>query len=172
MKATTICIIKLYCYNMQMWVVTACKIYLYSIMPFHLAVMATSKSLWSLSWILLNIQQDHIKLWKSDNVHLGKGIELHEIDGSDVGKLHFESMGRFTMRTGFEPYAKPLIREILIEWSRLTRKEEKKININGHCRTERCQDQGIMRGPWDSLMKLWNSFAKYLRLWCKSQLWN
>ena len=40
-----------------------------------------------LSWIPLNIQQNNLKLLKSENVHLGKGVEFHEIDESDVGKL-------------------------------------------------------------------------------------
>ena len=64
------------------------------------------------------------------------------------------------MRHGFEPYAKPLIKEDLAELGQLTGKEEK--IMYGHFRTKRCEYQGTMRGPWDSLTKLWNIFAKYL----------
>ena len=50
--------------------------------------------------------------------------------------------------------------------------EEEKINMDEHFRVKRCDYYGIMRGPWGSLMKLWNIFAKYLWPGYENELWS
>ena len=69
------------------------------------------------------------------------------------------SMEGFTMRTAFEMHAKPLIKENLAELGQLTKQGENQHEWPFQNR-KTCISK-IMRGLWDSLMKLRNIFANF-----------
>lgn len=73
---------------MKILVVTACQICLHSIIPIYHKLPPLS--VWGHSHgEFLKIQQNHLRLFKSEIVHLGKRPEFHEFDKCDVGKVYF-----------------------------------------------------------------------------------